>query len=83
MTMTFDPWNFEQRRQNPFKSTRDQKKAFVQGKRAVWLKDGQVDEPAVSDVAREMQAIGMFGKRTPFINVRWSVRQLVTEIQRG
>lgn len=43
---------------------------------------GAISDDGVTAIAREMQAIGMYGKRTPFIDVRWSVRQIIEIINR-
>lgn len=71
------------RTHHPFRSTREQKFEYLRTHALAWRRmGGAISDDGVTAIAREMQAIGMYGKRTPFIDVRWSVRQIIEIINR-
>lgn len=70
------------RKEHPFKSSREAKRSWLRERQDRYVLNGIVDETAVTALAQEMQDAGLYGPHTPFIDVRWSVRNLIELLER-
>jgi hypothetical protein len=82
MHLPDSPWTTRSKN-NTWRSSREDKIAFMRAHRDQWWVNGAIDEQAVSALAKQAQAEGLYGPRTSQENTRWSLREIVAALVRA